>query len=551
MGKVKNILYYFPGEKLGDVFMAIGALNTDDIKLIISKFGANLNENNIVSFEYERRIEYLILNNIPRNLKDYKKFKTGLKEFFGTSNERLIRVGLTLISADNKKRVFEIFDQDTLIYKTNTKHNPNEELEIYKLLNEIRQKDLNALALTFTQSAVKTRKTFYDLVKKYVKDEEEMFTIFRSLPKEETLIITAIFGKNLKSFDENKYIERKEMLNAIIRARYEKRVKPQTSNKTFYNRVKDYVNDEEEMLLIFNSLDDEEKRVIKMLFGDDLKTYNHDPSYNMLLKSIINRRFKRITKKDYCTFYDRLKEYVRDTSEIAAIFKILPDDIKETIALGFDSGDEQSAFSYRAYEIKITAIMKEYFDVLLEHSESRYFYVIKPLLILFPSSGIEKIAKLLSNLTDLEIIKISRYFKEPRFLSYDYILEVEDIIIPKIICFLKREIDQKEVELKYDLLRLMRLFYEYNPCPRKSAMDELLIFALKIDETNKYSMEDICRFFSKMPGEVEEITKNVLSLYSADFNHIYSDIILILNREEKTKNAILEIKRINEEKHDE
>lgn len=38
-----------------------------------------------------------------------------------------------------------------------------------------------------------------------------------------------------------------------------------------------------------------------------------------------------------------------------------------------------------------------------------------------------------------------------------------------------------------------------------------------------------------MPGEVEEITKNVLSLYSADFNHIYSDIILILNREEKLK----------------
>lgn len=128
-----------------------------------------------------------------------------------------------MLSADNKKRVFEIFDQDTLIYKTNTKHNPNEELEIYKLLNEIRQKDLNALALTFTQSAVKTRKTFYDLVKKYVKDEEEMVTIFRSLPKEETLIIMAIFGKNLKSFDENKYGEHKEMLNAIIRARYEKK----------------------------------------------------------------------------------------------------------------------------------------------------------------------------------------------------------------------------------------------------------------------------------------------------------------------------------------
>ncbi len=362
------------------------------------------------------------------------------------------------------------------------------------------------------------------------------------------MVITSIFGKNLKTFDESKYAEQEKSLQDIIHKRFTTKPQHLKHKRTFYERVKDYVKDEEELLFIFNSLDATEQAAIKMVYGEDLKTYNSDPNYNSIIKKIINNHYRIINRKEGITFYDRLKRYVRNVAEIPSIYRLLPEEYKEIVGIGFDSSYKDTTYSYAAYETKIAIIMKDYFEVLLENSRSRYSYVIKPLLILFPQSGIEKINEILNGISDLEIIKLSRYFKFEKSVSDDIISDVETNIIPKIAGNLQvkteKEEPEKDPEFLTDLLRLMRLFYKYNPKPKQKEMEEFLIFALKIDETGKYSQVDICSFFNINFLEADEITKRVLTFYHNQFGEMYTEIIAILYRNRKNKPVKLEIERI-------
>ncbi len=177
MSKLKNIKYYFPNEKLADIFMAVGLLEPEEVGLIIKKFGAHLLEDNLVSGDCERKIEILLSNKMPPNLQKYKRFKIGLKEFFYVQSEYLVNAKLAFLSSDKKAKVFVLFDQDTLRYKPNSNIKPNEELEIFKLLDDVRQKSLKKLSLDEQARKNKSKKTFYDLIKKHIEDEDEMYAI--------------------------------------------------------------------------------------------------------------------------------------------------------------------------------------------------------------------------------------------------------------------------------------------------------------------------------------------------------------------------------------
>lgn len=137
INSIRNILYYFPNENIGDLFMVIGSLNKDDIQIIIKRFGPKLLSDNLVNpYDYER-INYLISTILPIKLAQYKRFKVSLPCFFEIDDINHIKSSLKSLDKDTLKLLYEVFDRATLKY-TNGANVPAEaRIELFKILEKM------------------------------------------------------------------------------------------------------------------------------------------------------------------------------------------------------------------------------------------------------------------------------------------------------------------------------------------------------------------------------------------------------------------------------
>lgn len=81
-----------------------------------------------------------------------------------------------------------------------------------------------------------------------------------------------------------------------------------------------------------------------------------------------------------------------------------------------------------------------------------------------------------------------------------------------------------------DLENLVKLFYSLTIIGSNQDIEELLIFALRVDETGKYKIADMCKLFGKTEAEINEIAKKCLIKYSKIFDVLYTGIINTLKQ---------------------
>ncbi len=134
-----GLFTYFSPDNISKkmLFIIIGLLNENDIKLVIETFGERLNKN--PSF-ITKRIETIIKINIPETYILYNKFITNLYEFLNCSSKEKIEKELENFSELEKDKIFKLFNCNNFEYQGDSNIPFLELRNTFILLNKIRIK---------------------------------------------------------------------------------------------------------------------------------------------------------------------------------------------------------------------------------------------------------------------------------------------------------------------------------------------------------------------------------------------------------------------------
>lgn len=453
----------------------IFATLSDSLKqVLIVSFGPNLDEAN----EDEILKNRAAINNIITN-----KFK----ERSIAKNKKTFRERVKPYVKDDDE-LWGIFNNLSDRYKQilTASYGPN--------LDEIHEKEISNHSQVINhiiynnfkeKIACKNKKTFYERVKPYVKDEAEMWEIFADLPDNYKQVLIAAFGPNLDEVYNDEITRNSKIISNIIYSKFKFKSKPKQKSKeikTFYERVKPYVKDETEMMMIFATLYDNYKQVLIASFGPDLDEIHEEEirANRQTINNIINYKYKKKTSdknpshKNFKTFFERVKPYVKDEAEMWKIFDKLSNKYKQILIASFGPNlDEIHEEEIKNNRNAINSIIGYWFKE--KHGTNK--------------------------------IKSSKNPAEP----------VKQIDLPP--------------EFSYqDLENLVKLFYSLTIIGSNQDIEELLIFALRVDETGKYKIADICKLFGKTEEEINEIAKRCLLKYSKIFDVLYTGIINTLKQ---------------------
>ena len=453
-------------------------------QVLIAAFGSNLDEiheeeisknistiYSIISYKFKKKTSDRNPKTFYERVKPYVKDETEMWEIFANLSDHYKQV---LIAAygpnldemnEEERKVNNMTIRNIIKYKFN-KRRPNK------------------------NSSDKKSKPFYERVKPYVKDETEMWEIFADLPNHYKQALIASFGPNLDEIHEEEIKANNITIRNIIRYKFNekrpnKNLRPNKNSynkksKPFYERVKPYVKDENEMLAIFATLSDNYKQILIAAFGPNLdETHREEISKNSrTIENIINNKFKKkVSNKKTKTFYERVKSHVKDEAEMREIFISLSKNSKQLLIDSFGPNlDEIHEEEIKNNRNAINSIIGYWFK---------------------EKHGTNKI--------------------EPSKNPVEPVEPVKQIDLPP--------------EFSYqDLENLVKLFYSLTIIGSNQDIEELLIFALRVDETGKYKIADICKLFGKTEAEINEIAKKCLIKYSKIFDVLYTGIINTLKQ---------------------
>ena len=453
-------------------------------QVLIAAFGSNLDEiheeeisknistiYSIISYKFKKKTSDRNPKTFYERVKPYVKDETEMWEIFANLSDHYKQV---LIAAygpnldemnEEERKVNNMTIRNIIKYKFN-KRRPNK------------------------NSSDKKSKPFYERVKPYVKDETEMWEIFADLPNHYKQALIASFGPNLDEIHEEEIKANNITIRNIIRYKFNekrpnKNLRPNKNSynkksKPFYERVKPYVKDENEMLAIFATLSDNYKQILIAAFGPNLdETHREEISKNSrTIENIINNKFKKkVSNKKTKPFYERVKSYVKDEAEMREIFISLSKNSKQLLIDSFGPNlDEIHEEEIKNNRNAINSIIGYWFK---------------------EKHGTNKI--------------------EPSKNPVEPVEPVKQIDLPP--------------EFSYqDLENLVKLFYSLTIIGSNQDIEELLIFALRVDETGKYKIADICKLFGKTKAEINEIAKKCLIKYSKIFDVLYTGIINTLKQ---------------------
>ena len=525
-------------------------------QVLIAAFGSNLDEiheeeisknistiYSIISYKFKNKTSDRNPKTFYERVKPYVKDETEMWEIFANLSDHYKQV---LIAAygpnldemnEEERKVNNMTIRNIIKYKFN-KRRPNK------------------------NSSDKKSKPFYERVKPYVKDETEMWEIFADLPNHYKQALIASFGPNLDEIHEEEIKANNITIRNIIRYKFNekrpnKNLRPNKNSynkksKPFYERVKPYVKDENEMLAIFATLSDNYKQILIAAFGPNLdETHREEISKNSrTIENIINNKFKKkVSNKKTKTFYERVKSHVKDETEMLEIFATLSDNYKQILIASFGPNlDEIHEEEIKANIITIHNIISYKFKKKSFSKKSKTFFErVKPyvkdeaemwkifdklsnkykqILIVAYGSNLDEIheKEIKNNRNAINSI-IGYWFKEkhgtnkiePSKNPVEPVEPVKQINLPP--------------EFSYqDLENLIKLFYSLTIIGSNQDIEELLIFALRVDETGKYKIADICKLFGKTEAEINEIAKKCLIKYSKIFDVLYTGIINTLKQ---------------------
>lgn len=542
--------------EMWDIFKS---LPVSDQALLKEVFGSNLDAFNEPKFvENQSTIENIINNNFrfKQNQIKPKSFSERVKTCVKDEAE-MWEIFATL--SDSLKQVLIVSFGPNL-----DEANEDEILKNRAAIN-------NIITNKFKERSIaKNKKTFRERVKPYVKDDDELWGIFNNLSDRYKQILTAAYGPNLDEIHEKEISNHSQVINHIIYNNFKEKIACK-NKKTFYERVKPYVKDEAEMWEIFADLPDNYKQVLIAAFGPNLdEVYNDEITRNSkIISNIIYSKFKFKSKpkqksKEIKTFYERVKPYVKDETEMMMIFATLYDNYKQVLIASFGPDlDEIHEEEIRANRQTINNIInykykKKTSDKNPSHKNFKTFFErVKPYVkdeaemwkIFDKLSNKYKqilIAAYGSNLDEIheEEIKNNRnainsiigyWFKEKHGTN-----KIEPSKNPVEPVEPVKQIDLPPEFSYQDLENLVKLFYSLTIIGSNQDIEELLIFALRVDETGKYKIADMCKLFGKTEAEINEIAKKCLIKYSKIFDVLYTGIINTL-RQAPLNNYVKEI----------
>ena len=136
--ELKGIFKYFIYLDKKTIFKVISLLDIEDIKLILKKFGPQLDvtKNNLSASE-EERIFFLINNIIPKIYTQYLLFKTGLSQFFKMSVNEVKCIIYTLPET-LRNLIYTQFNPIDLKFNENVKIKDDQFREIFRELQSKR-----------------------------------------------------------------------------------------------------------------------------------------------------------------------------------------------------------------------------------------------------------------------------------------------------------------------------------------------------------------------------------------------------------------------------
>ena len=519
-------------------------LSSNYQQILISAYGSNLNE----VHEEEIKKNASSINTIIQ-----RKFK--LKQASKKSKTFYERVKS---SVKDETEMWEIFNdlpanyQQILISAYGSNLDEVHEEEIKKNAGYINNIIQNKFKLK--RPSIKP-KTLYERVKPYVKDETEMWEIFNDLPLNHQQILKNAFGPNLDEVHEEEIKKNASYINTIIQNKF-KIKKKNRQPKTLYERVKPFVKDEAEMWEIFNTLSSNYQQILISAYGSNLNEVHEEEIKKNAssINTIIQRKFKlKQASKKSKTFYERVKSSVKDETEMWEIFNDLPANYQQILISAYGSNlDEVHEEEIKKNAGYINNIIQNKFKLKHASKKSKTFYErVKPYV-----KDEAKMWEIFNNLSqDEKQILISAYGPNlneiHREVIKQYNNEIYTIIITKFKNGLKTkqpknckneiksdafsspsEVTQFELSNKIpnqDLIHLLKLFISLSVYSTNEDLEDLLIFALRIDETQKYKIEDICQLFNKTEEEINNIARACLVKYEKIFGELYTGIINILN----------------------
>ena len=523
----------------------IFATLSDSLKqVLIVSFGPNLDEAN----EDEILKNRAAINNIITNkfkersiAKNKKTFRERVKPYVKDDDELW---GIFNNLSDRYKQIL------TAAYGPNLDEIHEKEISNHsQVINHIIYNNFKE------KIACKNKKTFYERVKPYVKDEAEMWEIFADLPDNYKQVLIAAFGPNLDEVHNDEITRNSKIISNIIYSKFKFKSKPKQKSKeikTFYERVKPYVKDETEMMMIFATLYDNYKQVLIASFGPDLDEIHEEEirANRQTINNIINYKYKKKNSdKKTKTFYERVKSHVKDETEMLEIFATLSDNYKQILIASFGPNlDEIHEEEIKANIITIHNIISYKFKKKSFSKKSKTFFErVKPyvkdeaemwkifdklsnkykqILIAAYGSNLNEIheKEIKNNRNAINSI-IGYWFKEKHGTN-----KIEPSKNPVEPVEPVKQIDLSPEFSYQDLENLIKLFYSLTIIGSNQDIEELLIFALRVDETDKYKIADICKLFGKTEEEINEIAKKCLIKYSKIFDVLYTGIINTLKQ---------------------
>lgn len=135
----RGLFAYFPPTRISrkNLFIIVGLLTEDDIKLIIRTFGEKLTK---TPSSITRRIEILIKLRIPETYILYNKFITNLYVFLNCPDKEKIESELANLSDYERSKVSKLFNKEDFTYIENSSIPFKDIRSTFTLLNKIRIK---------------------------------------------------------------------------------------------------------------------------------------------------------------------------------------------------------------------------------------------------------------------------------------------------------------------------------------------------------------------------------------------------------------------------
>ena len=527
-----------------EMWEIIKTLSSNYQQILISTFGPNLDE--VHEEELKKNTNYI--NTIIHNKFKLKMKSKKLKTFY----ERVKPF------VKDEAEMWEIINtlssnyQQILISTFGPNLDEVHEEELKKNASYINTIIKNKFKLKQT---LRKSKTFYERVKPFVKDETEMWEIFNVLSTNYQQVLISAFGPNLDEVHEEELKENAGHINSIIQNKFKLKTKSKKL-KTFYERVKPYVKDETEMWEIFNTLSSSYQQILITTFGPNLDEVHEEElkknaSY---INTIIKNKFKlKQTLRKSKTFYERVKPFVKDETEMWEIFNTLSSNYQQILISTFGPNlDEVHEDEIKKNVSYINTIIQNKFKLKKKNRQLKTFCErVKPYV-----KDEAKMWEIFNNLSqDEQQILVSAYGPNlneiHREVIKQYNNEIYTIIIKKFKNGLKTkqpknrkneinsdafsstaEVTQFELSNKIpnqDLIHLLKLFISLSVYSTNEDLEDLLIFALRIDETQKYKIEDICQLFNKTEEKINNIARACLVKYEKIFGELYTGIINILN----------------------